>query len=132
VKSLRTFLAKAFGIFRRARFERKLDSEIQDHLTNLELGFVQQGMTIEDARYAARSAFGGIDRLKEANRDQYSFAFVDHVCRDLKFALRSLRKNPGFTVVAVVTLALGNRREHGHLQRSERSIATPTSLRTRC
>jgi putative ABC transport system permease protein len=107
VESLRTFLAKAFGIFRRARFEQELESEIQDHMTNLELRFVQQGMTIEDARHAARSAFGGIDRLKEANRDQYSFAFVDHVCRDLKFAFRSLRKNPGFTVVAVVTLALG-------------------------
>jgi len=107
VTSLRKFLAKVLGIFRRRRFERELETEIQDHLTNLELRFVQQGMTIEEARYAARTAFGGIDRLKEANRDQHSFAFVDQVCRDFKFAFRSLRKNPGFTLVAVVTLALG-------------------------
>jgi putative ABC transport system permease protein len=107
VKSLRKFLAKVLGIFRRRRFERELETEIQDHLTNLELRFVQKGMTIEEARYAARAAFGGIDRLKEANRDQYSFVLVDQACRDFKFAFRSLRKNPGFTLVAVVTLALG-------------------------
>jgi putative ABC transport system permease protein len=107
VKSLRKFLAKVFGIFRRGRFERELETEIQDHLTSLELRFLQQGMTIEKARYTARTAFGGIDRLKEANRDQYSFALVDQACRDFKFAFRSLWKNPGFTIVAVVTLALG-------------------------
>ncbi|HME99832.1 MAG TPA: ABC transporter permease, partial [Terriglobia bacterium] len=107
MKALRKFFAKVLGIFRRGRFERELESEIQDHLTNLELRFVQQGMTVQEARYAARTAFGGIDRLKEANRDQYSFVLVDQACRDFKFAFRSLRKNPGFTLVAVLTLALG-------------------------
>jgi predicted permease len=64
-------------------------------------------MTAEDARCAARRAFGGVDLLKEANRGQYSFAFVDNIYRDLRFAVRSLLKNPGFTIVAVLTLTLG-------------------------
>jgi hypothetical protein len=68
MRFLRILLAKTLAIFRRRRFEQELEKEINEHLVCLENRFMEQGMTFEEARCAARSAFGGIDRLKEANR----------------------------------------------------------------
>src|SRR5215472_3486315 len=101
---LRTLASKIAGLFRRPHFEKELDAEIREHLASLEERFAAQGMSREEARRAARRAFGGVEQLKEVHRDHYSFAWLDHTNRDFRFALRSLRKNPGFTLVAVMTL----------------------------
>jgi putative ABC transport system permease protein len=104
---IRTLASKLAAVFGRSSLDAELDSEIRSHLASLEERFVRQGMDRHDARAAARRAFGGIDQLKEANRDHYTFAWLDRANRDIRFALRSLTKNSGFTIVVIATLALG-------------------------
>jgi putative ABC transport system permease protein len=64
-------------------------------------------MTPDEARLAARRAFGGVEHTKDLHRDARSFAWLDDARQDLQYAMRMVRKNPGFTAVAVTTLAIG-------------------------
>src|SRR5689334_2949394 len=105
--SCRFILSKIAAVFRRSRVEEELDQEIQHHLAQLEQRFIDRGMTADEARYAARREFGGIQQLKESHREQNSLAWLDHVRRDVRIALRGLRRNRGFSIVAILTLALG-------------------------
>ena len=68
---------------------------------------VEDGMSSEEARYAARRSFGGVEQVKEECRDRWSFLWLDTLWRDLAYAVRTLRNSPGFTTVTIVSLALG-------------------------
>ncbi|MGE0862536.1 MAG: ADOP family duplicated permease [Vicinamibacterales bacterium] len=107
MSSWRQFLQRLITAFRHERAEDELAREVQSHLALLEKKFLRDGLTPEDARLAARRAFGGVEQAKELQRDARSFRWIDDARRDAGYAVRSLTKSPAFTIAAVLTLAIG-------------------------
>src|SRR5215470_4325870 len=95
------------SLFRRQQTEEELNEELSNHLEALTAELVSKGLSAEEARQQARRQFGGIEQHKEECRDARGVLALEELLRDVKYGLRSLVKQPGFSSVVIGTIAIG-------------------------
>src|SRR5688572_24091854 len=105
--TIRRFVLRLLSFFPTGAAEAELSREIHAHLQLLEDEFLSKGMPRDDARLAARRAFGGVEQVKEHQRDARGFRWLDNWRLDVKLGARMLTKYPGLSIIGGLGLAVG-------------------------
>ena len=104
---VRGWFSRLAGLFSKARRDRELSDEIQQHIELLTQRHLAAGMSPNEARIQALREFGGIEQIKEASREQRTWMWADEFLQDVRFGARMLWRSPGFSILAILCLTIG-------------------------
>jgi putative ABC transport system permease protein len=107
MRKLRALVLRLSGIFRSRRSEEDFTAELESHIALHIDEAIRAGLTPEEARRQALIRLGGAEQTRQAHRERRTLPWLESILKDLRFGLRMMAHNPGFTVVAVLTLAIG-------------------------